>query len=420
MSDTKNMFAEDTPDFYWNTLELADDLVAQGKFEEAEELYKKIAGDQDATGDANAHYGYLLDKLGRYEEAFDCFARVLYGYADTAPREGVVCFIGESMLQEDSYYWHWYDDLDDSVRAYLEYCDSIGKKPDIEKILLNCMESEDLDRTYGPRTKLLHMYGTGKYVFDDGEEVEVEDYPDLEKLKAFVAENYVYDNDVWALIASFCYDSQEVDEISAKALEAALLSARTEEVCTEADDSLFCLYFFGSVFNHYDEALYEIPWLVDTRKAAEFLLKIDYEAVLEDVMDAATSVLEEAHKMAPERADVAFDLLKYVDAYRFAELIRELSDNCARALIVEGYVEQLYELCLDDDEDEYFETYYLALLDFFEKYDTDGKYFDMVKKLLLNAYQFGDDDDDAITLKDEAKAEAFAKKYGMELPFEPF
>lgn len=415
MSDTKKMITDDR-DFYWNTLELADNLVEKGKYEEAEELYKKIAGKEDQTGDANAHYGYLLDKLGRYGEAFDCFARVLYGYADTAPREGVVCFIGESMLQEDSYYWHWYDDLDDSVRAYLEYCESIGKKPDIEKILLNCMESEDLDRTYGARRQLLHMYGIGKYVFDDGEEVEVEDYPDLEKLKAFVAENYVDDNDVWDLIASFCYDSQEVDEISAKALEAALLSARAEEVCTEADDSLFCLYFFGSVFNYYDEALYEIPWLVDTRKAAELLLKIDYEAVLEDVMDAATSVLEEAHKMAPDRADVAFHLLMYVDAYRFAELIRGISDACAHALIDEGYVEQLYELCLSDERDEYFETYYLALLDFLCKYDPDGECCDALKKVLLTAYQFDDDD---ITLKDLEKAEAFAKKYGMELLDEP-
>ena len=416
MSDTKKMITDDR-DFYWNTLELADNLVEKGKYEEAEELYKKIAGDQDATGDANAHYGYLLDKLGRYGEAFDCFARVLYGYADTSPREGVVCFIGESMLQEDSYYWHWYDDLDDSVRAYLEYCESIGKKPDIEKILLNCLESEDTDRTYGPEKKLMRLYGNGTYTFTDGESVSFEGFPDIEKLKAFVADTVDYEGDVWDIIDAFCYDSQEVDEISAKALEAALLSARAEEVCTEADDSLFCLYFFGSVFNYYDEALYEIPWLVDTRKAAELLLKIDYEAVLEDVMDAATSVLEEAHKMAPDRADVAFHLLMYVDAYRFAELIPEISDACAHALIDEGYVEQLYELCLSDERDEYFETYYLALLDFLCKYDPDGECCDALKKVLLTAYQF---DDDEITLKDPEKAEAFAKKYGMELLDEPF
>ena len=71
MSDTKKMITDDR-DFIWDTLYLADELSEQGKYEEAEELYKKIAGDQDATGgDANAHYGYLLDKMGRYAEAFD-------------------------------------------------------------------------------------------------------------------------------------------------------------------------------------------------------------------------------------------------------------------------------------------------------------------------------------------------------------
>jgi hypothetical protein len=49
MSDTKKMITDDR-DFIWDTLYLADELSEQGKYEEAEELYKKIAGDQDATG----------------------------------------------------------------------------------------------------------------------------------------------------------------------------------------------------------------------------------------------------------------------------------------------------------------------------------------------------------------------------------
>ena len=141
MSDTKKMITDDR-DFYWNTLELADELSEEGKYEEAEELYKKIAGDQDATGDANAHYGYLLDKMGRYGEAYDCFARVLYGYADTSPRDGVADFLDMSLLNEDSPYWRWCDEADMFLRGYLERCDCTGKKPDIEKILLNRLESE--------------------------------------------------------------------------------------------------------------------------------------------------------------------------------------------------------------------------------------------------------------------------------------
>ena len=125
--------------------------------------------------------------------------------------------------------------------------------------------------------------------------------------------------------------------------------------------------------------------------------------------------------MAPDRADVAFHLLMYVDADRCAQLIRKISDDCARALIVEGYAEKLYELCLCDDVDEYFETYYLALLDFLCKYDPEGECCDAVKKTMLSAYQFGDVYvDDAVTLKNPEKAEAFAKKHGMELLTEPF
>ena len=107
LSNIEQLFTDEGSDFYWDTLYLADELFEQGKYEEAEELYKKIAGDQDATGDANAHYGYLLDKMGRYAEAFDCFARVLYGYADTSPRDGVADFLCMSFLNEDSPYWRW-------------------------------------------------------------------------------------------------------------------------------------------------------------------------------------------------------------------------------------------------------------------------------------------------------------------------
>ena len=42
-------------------------------------------------------------------------------------------------------------------------------------------------------------------------------------------------------------------------------------------------------------------------------------------------------------------------------------------------------------------------------------YCDTIKQMLLSAYQF-----DPSELKDEEKAEAFAKKYDMELLSEPF
>lgn len=426
MSDTKKMITDDR-DFIWDTLYLADELSEQGKYEEAEELYKKIAGDQDATGDANAHYGYLLDKMGRYAEAFDCFARVLYGYADTSPREGVVHFLSVSFLNEDSYYWHWYDDLDDSVRAYLEHCDSVGKKPDIEKILLTCMESEDIDRTYAPRRNLIRLYGIGKYVFREGESVSFEGFPNVEKLKAFVADTIEDEGDVWDLIDAFCHDSQAVDETSAKALETALVAIESEAAQTAANDVLLHLYLAGVVFSFYHECWIEIPYLKDMRKAATVLLNMDVESTINSLLDygnePVTELLEEAYTMDSENPEVALQLLLIVEVDRFVELIGEISDVCANGLISLWGDEELFrERLYGDDE---FEEYYLALLDFLCKHDPESGYCDITKKLLLSIYQFGTYKCYSIQMyvsefKNVEKAEAFAKKYGMELLDEPF
>lgn len=419
MSDTKNMITDDNPN-YWDALYLADELYDQGKYEEAEELYKKIVGEEDETGDANAHYGYLLDKLGRYEEAYSCFDRVLYGYADTSVREGVVCFLGERCCDEDSPYWRWFNDLDMLLVGYLGHCKSIDKEPEIEKILLNYFESKEGYHRNEARRQLIQIYGTGKCVLMDREIVSVFGFPNVEKLKAFVAETIDDEEGVWDMINAFSLDSSEMDEANAKAMEAALLSVQSDEAHKLANTALFDIYFSGSVYSAFDGDWYEIPFMKDQHKAAEQLLKIDIESAYKSTIidfeeEDALSVLESAHKMAPDRADAAFYLFMYVDVYRFAELIREISDDCARDLIAEDYAGQLYELCLCDDEDEYFETYYLALLDFFCKYDPAGEYCDTIKQMLLSAYQF-----DPSELKNEEKAEAFAKKYDMELLSEPF
>ena len=430
MSDTKKMITDDR-DFIWDTLYLADELSEQGKYEEAEELYKKIAGDQDATGgDANAHYGYLLDKMGRYAEAFDCFARLLYGYADTSPRDGVVHFLSVSFLNEDSPYWRWCDDTDMFLRGYLESCDCTGKKPDIEKILLYRLESERKSCRRDARNKLVQIYGTGKYIFNDCQTaVDVEGFPNMERLGDFVADNIEHEHDVNEIILDICYDPENVDEASARALETALVAIEYEEAQTAANDVLLHLYLAGVVFSFYHECWIEIPYLKDMRKAATVLLNMDVESTINSLLDydygyeTVTELLEEAYTMDSENSEVALQLLLIVGVDSFVELIGEISDVCANGLISLWGDEELFRERLYDDYG--FEEYYLALLDFLCKHDPENGYCDITKKLLLSIYQFGTYKPDSIQMdvsefKNVEKAEAFAKKYGMELLDEPF
>lgn len=429
MSDTKKMITDDR-DFYWDTLYLADELFEQGKYEEAEELYKKIAGDQDATGDANAHYGYLLDKLGRYGEAYNCFARVLYGYADTSPREGVVCFLGESCYDEDSPYWRWCDDTDMFLRGYLESCDCTDKKPDIEKILLNRLESEKKGCRCDAREKLVQIYGTGKYIFNDCQTaVDVEGFPNIERLGDFVADNIEHESDVNDIILAICYDPENVDEASAKALETALVAIESEAAQIAANDALLHLYLAGVVFSFYHECWIEIPCLKDMRKAATVLLNMDVESTINSLLDygnePVAELLEEAYTMDSENPEVALQLLLFVEVDRFVELIGEISDFCANGLISLRGDEELFRERLYDDDDYEMEEYYLALLDFLCKHDPESGYCDITKKLLLSIYQFATYKSNSIQWyvsesKNVEKAEAFAKKYGMELLDEPF
>ena len=80
-------------DFYIGNDYLADFLESQGRYDEAEAAYRIIAkGTLDLSGDGNAHYGHFLANRGRYEEAMVYFRHVMR-FADTSPREGVVCRI---------------------------------------------------------------------------------------------------------------------------------------------------------------------------------------------------------------------------------------------------------------------------------------------------------------------------------------
>ena len=410
-----------TDDFYWDTLNLADKFCEQGKYDEAEELYKKIAGEEDDTGDASAHYGYLLDKFGRYEEAYFCFRKALNG--DTSTAEGVSVFVDECLCNEDSPYWHYFYNQAVFSR-YFEMCDSIGKNPDVERILLNCLKSKDELCVSEAIAKLIRLYGTGNYVFSNCEAVEVA-VPDLDKLKTFVAEVVKDKYGVWDMIDYLCPDTENMDESTAKALEEALLAVEFDDAQGFANDILFWLYLSGKAYYNDYEDLIEYPSLKNLHKAALILLEMDVEEVVNELKDCVEfaiieELLEEAHKISPNDPDVAFQLLLFVELDRTFELLTEISDDCAHALICLNIGECLFDLIEYDEceDNEKIEGYYLALLDFLCKYDPESDYCEIIKKLLLSAYQF--DNWEYFKLTNPEKAEAFAKKYGIELLSEPF
>ena len=105
MSDT----IEFNDDFYWDTLHLADDLYDQGKYEEAEELYRKIAGKKDLSGDANSHLFQLLLDVGKYEESLEYYSYVR-NCCDTSPAEGAYVRMAEELRTPESKLFMYFDE----------------------------------------------------------------------------------------------------------------------------------------------------------------------------------------------------------------------------------------------------------------------------------------------------------------------
>ena len=430
-SDIDQITATDD-DFYWDTLRLADELYEAGEFEKAEELYKKIANEKDVFGDASAHYGYLLDKLGRYEEAYFCFLKALNG--DTSPAEGVSVFLDECLCNEDSPYWHHFYNHAVFSR-YFEMCDSIGKNPDVERILLNCLKSKDELCVWEAIAKLIRLYGTGNYVFSNCEAVEVA-VPDLDKLKTFVAEVVKDEFDVWDIIDSLCPDTENMDESTAKTLEEALLAVEFDDAKKVANSILFRLYLFGMASYTDEEIQIDVSSLQNQHKAIELMSKMNIEQVLcaiyggyDEDYEKIAEFLEEAHRAYPDDEHIAISLLLNVKTARLPELISNLSDNCAKSLIPDNY-----DLCsltdggIEIEDAEEFEAYYTSLLDFLTKYkayEANEWLRSDIQNLLLSAYQFGvylnnSCEYEMSELEDQEKAKDFAEKYGIELLSEPF
>ena len=178
---------------YWDILELADFLYDQKRYDEAEEQYLKIAGENDISGDANAHLFQLLLDMGEYEESLK-----FYGYVqnccDTSPREGAYIRMAKELsnpesklfmcFDEDSFYYEWLPFICDYYASFKKYSQLVdGNEEDddcgnietgelyltqnIETILLTRAKSEDEEVKKYAKKDLFSLYLKGNFRFGD-------------------------------------------------------------------------------------------------------------------------------------------------------------------------------------------------------------------------------------------------------------
>ena len=219
-------------DFYWDTLHLADDLYDQGKYEEAEELYRKIAGKKDLSGDANSHLFQLLLDVGKYEESLEYYHYV-QNCCDTSPAEGAYVRMSEELRNPKSKLFMYFDEeafcyeclpfiCEDYVRLDKiddedDNCDNVETgelylEKNIETILLTRAKSEDEEIKKDAKYQLLWLYLNGNFRVGDFSF----DSPDAKNIEKVLQASVVfaeYPDTIDELYCDFSYFSTVIDDI---------------------------------------------------------------------------------------------------------------------------------------------------------------------------------------------------------------
>ena len=405
-------------------------LKEAGKYEEAEAHFKKIAGEKDKYGAVNNSYASLLDEIGRHSEAQEYLRYVLYRRTYEDAREFAEVFIYNQCQDENSPYWQnlCLEELNNRIRDYLEACDQNDKTPDIERILLNASNSDKNGCSADAKTKLMQIYGTGKYAFEYGEVVNVSGCPNLDKFKTLASETYESPI-IRALYLDFIenWECERVGELSddeIKALEAALLAIDLGQ------EMLFWLYFKGE-YETAELGTIDIPQLIDQHKAADMIGNEDvWFSVMQygDLFDdweydeKRMALLEAAYALHPENKYLACELLMYlagINLDRFTGVLKTASRECVTALI-EDHFEFLFDTLSDIKSADDLEKYALSLIEACSKFGFEEVYFlDVLKDEMLAIYQRGEGfeyaDGEFPSLKNIEKATEFAKKYNLDL-----
>lgn len=159
-------------------------------------------------------------------------------------------------------------------------------RTDAEKILLELIESEDLDCAYEAKFALLQIYGTGEFVIEGKGAISIPGFPDMEKFNAFVRENIEDETDVRNMVYSLYYEFVyhnccEIPIMAEKVIETALCAVECPEDDEWAENGLakailFCFYYDGEYKSDNSFCNIVFPLLKDHSKAKEILR---YEAV---------------------------------------------------------------------------------------------------------------------------------------------
>ena len=271
---------------------------------------------------------------------------------------------------------------------------------DAENILLNALISDDEDTAHNAMCKLIQIYGTGRYQIE-GHPIDIPGFPDLEKLKSFVAENIHDESGVDDLIQMLYgeFPHMTIDEVVAQGLEAALLATQYDETnCLDLDEDdckkskliLFWLYCQGQ-HDYYNWNPIELPSLKDSRKAAEMLryavlMNGDYNPEFYDLKSEGEldEILELAYEIHPTNDDVVRTWVDrcgtngYID--KIIEIVRNADKVLASHIALDLFDEWEYFFAYED-QDVSSEKIEELLVAFCEK--------EICKELLLSLYQFG-------------------------------
>ncbi len=425
-------------DAFWGNNDLGGYYEETGRYEDAEECYKKISGPKDEMGDGNASYGYFLDKMGRYEEALKYFRYVLMN-ADTSPRDGVASFLWMCYDDEDNPYWRYFfeDEFEWRLDEYITVREEEGEAPDLEKILLNVLESENEDNSWRAKSRLIQLYGTGMYM-RVGEEPIVWGEPDVETLEEFVAENVLDAQDVYDMVDRLYFDFEDgLYENAAEIIETSLLSVECSEEFTcggndavESKIILFSLYYEG-VYELPNGRTLKLPSLENRRAAAEMLryadvMNCDQNPKYCELRDlgALDELIEEAYALYPQKDMIARDLvdrcMQNGEIDKVVKIIHDAEAQIAEWIAIDLFSEWDYFFdCADDKK--LCEDVEIVLLAFSEK--------GIHKEFLLSLYQFGkatldsryafktDVSHEVVLegLENGEKARSFADKHGLGL-----
>lgn len=403
-------------------------LEEAGKYDEAEEHFKRIAGKKDKYGAVNNSYAILLDKLGRNAEAQEYLRYVLYRRTYEDAREFAEVFLYDQSKDEDSPYWQnlCLEELNNRIRDYIDSCNQTGKVPDLERILLNASNSEKRCFADDARMKLMQIYGTGKYAFEYGDVIDVLGFPNLDKFKELAAETYESPI-IRALYLDFVenWECERIGELSddeIKTIESALLTIDVGQ------EMLFWLYFNG-VYEAFELGEIEIPRLKDQHKAAKLLGNdnvwssiIEYSDLFfnSEYTEKCLGLLEEAHAIHPDNADIASELLMTLvetDMDRFVDVLKHTKKDCIDALL-EFHDERFSDILNEIESAENLEKYVLSIIEVCSHYECDeNELIDFLKEFMFDFYTNGHSEHiyrKYPERKNLEKANAFAEKYELD------